>query len=82
MTRLETVVVYTAAGCPHCRALVQDFKRRNVSFVERCVGDDAQALDQLSSLSCERRLPVVVDHERVSVGFQGRSSTFDELGLA
>jgi hypothetical protein len=32
-------------------------------------------------VSWEHRLPVVVDHERVSIGFRGGSSTYAELGL-
>jgi glutaredoxin len=81
VTQLETLVVYTADGCPHCRDLIKDFSRRKVRFVERNVSIDSEALVRLKELSWERRLPTVFDHERISVGFKGRSSTFDELGL-
>ena len=38
-------------------------------------------MERLRDLSWEHRLPVVADHERVSIGFRGGSSTFAELGL-
>jgi hypothetical protein len=38
-------------------------------------------MDELRGWCWEHRLPVVVDHERVSIGFRGASSSFDELGL-
>jgi len=33
------------------------------------------------ALTWDRRVPVIVDHERFSVGFAGGSSTFAELGI-
>jgi hypothetical protein len=38
-------------------------------------------MERLRSLCWEHRLPVIADHERVSIGFRGGSSTFTELGL-
>jgi hypothetical protein len=38
-------------------------------------------LAELRRVSWEHRLPVVLDHERVSIGFRGGSSDFAELGL-
>jgi hypothetical protein len=38
-------------------------------------------MENLRNLSWERRLPVVADHERISIGFRGASSTFADLGL-
>ncbi len=78
---LDTVLVYTADGCPHCEALVEDFDRRGVEYREVNLTREPRAVGRVRELSWEDRLPVVADHERVSIGFRGRSSTFAELGL-
>lgn len=81
MTALETLIVYVAEGCPHCAALIEDFSARNVRFTIRDISQDDDAYDQLKQLTWERRVPVVADHERLSFGFRGESTSFDELGL-
>ncbi len=75
------ITIYIATHCPHCAALVADLERRRVRY--RCVDvrREPERLDELKRLTWERRLPVVVDHERCSVGFFGGSSTWRELGL-
>ncbi len=75
------IVVYVAEGCPHSRALLEDFRRRNVTFEEVDLSCEPARLEELRRWSWEHRLPVVVDHERVSIGFRGQSSTFAELDL-
>ena len=81
MPPLDTILVFTADGCPHCRALVEDFRRRGVVFREISLSREPEQLARLRELSWEHRLPVVADHERVSIGFRGGSSTYEELGL-
>jgi glutaredoxin len=78
---LDTILVFTADGCPHCRALCEDFNRRGVVFREINLSREPAEMDRLRGLSWEHRLPVVADHERVSIGFHGKSSTFSEVGL-
>lgn len=78
---LDSIVVYTADGCPHCAALVEDFRRRHVVFSEVNLSREPGRMEELRRLSWEHRLPVVADHERVSIGFRGGSSTYSELGL-
>lgn len=75
------ITIFVVADCPHCTALVADLERRRVRF--RCidVGCEPGRLDELKRLTWERRLPVVVDHERCSVGFCGGSTTWRDLGL-
>lgn len=75
------ITVFIADSCPYCAALVADLERRRVRF--RCVDVSRERgrLEELKRLTWERRLPVVVDHERCSVGFAGGSSTWRELGL-
>jgi glutaredoxin len=78
---LETLIVFTADGCPHCEALVRDFRNRGVRFREVNLSREPEQMARLRQLSWEHRLPVVLDHERVSIGFRGGSSTYQELGL-
>ncbi len=78
---MPSITVFVAEGCPHCRELVEDLERRHVRYEVRDVGADPAAMRELRRWCWEHRLPVVVDHERVSIGFRGRSSTYDELGL-
>jgi hypothetical protein len=42
---------------------------------------EPERIAELAALTWERRLPVLVDHERCSVGFAGASTSFAELGL-
>ncbi len=81
MSPVDPVLVFTAHGCPHCRAVIEDFNARKVRFREISLSREPEAMEQLRSLCREHRLPVVADHERVSIGFRGGSSTFAELGL-
>ena len=81
MTALDTILVFTADGCQHCEALRTDFDRRGVAYREINLTREPDEMKRLRDLSWEHRLPVIADHERVSIGFQGKSSTFDELGL-
>ncbi len=80
-TLLETLLVFTHNDCPHSRALLEDFRSRGVLFVEINVGNEPKAMSRLQTLSWEHRLPVVADHERITIGFRGQASTFEELGL-
>ncbi len=81
MSGLGTLRVFVADGCPACHDLLVDFRRRGVRFETVDLSREPDRLAELKALSWDRRLPVVVDHERVSVGFAGRSTPFVELGL-
>ena len=81
MAALDTILVFTADGCPHCKALCEDFNRRGVVYREINLCRQPDAMARLQELIWEHRLPVVADHERVSIGFRGQSSTYAELGL-
>lgn len=81
MSPLDSILVFTADGCPHCAALVEDFNRRGVVFREINLSREPEQMERLRQLSWEHRLPVVADHERVSIGFRGGSSSYAELGL-
>lgn len=78
---LDVLTVFTADGCPHCDRLVADLRQRGVRFEEVNLSREPEAMDRLAAICWEHRLPIVLDHEKVSVGHDGRSSSFEELGL-
>jgi len=77
-----SITAYVAEGCPHCAALLADFERRHVGVNVISLSRHPERAAEVLALTRTPRLPVVVDHERASIGFAGRSSTFAELGLA
>jgi glutaredoxin len=77
-----SVTVFVAANCPHCAALLDDLTRRHVAFDLVDLTTHPERLVELAAVTWERRLPAIVDHERCSVGFAGRSSSWSELGLS
>ena len=75
-----TVVVYVVDGCPHCSELLADLRRRRVEHDVVNLSRSPERVAEVLRLAWERRVPVLVDHERVSVGFRGGSSTLDGDG--
>lgn len=73
--------VFVAPGCPHCAELLADLDRRRVHVEIVDLGAAPGRLAELLDLTWERRLPVIVDHERCSVGLFGRSTSLEDLGL-
>ena len=76
-----TITVFVADGCVHCERLLADLARRGVRHVCVNLSSQPERLRELALLTRERRVPVVVDHERCSVGFAGGSTPLEELGL-
>ena len=75
------IAVYVGDGGRHSTALLADLERRRIPFVCVNLSIEPRRAAELASVTRERRLPAVVDHERCSIGFAGASSTFDELGI-
>ncbi len=76
-----SVTVYVAAACPHCEKLLADLRRRRVAYLCVDLSLDPGRAREVTALTWDRRLPVLVDHERFTVGFEGASSTFAEAGV-
>ena len=75
------LLVYVADGCPHCAALLADLSRRRVGATVINLTREPARVEELAQLTWERRVPVVVDHERCSVGFAGGSTRLGDPGL-
>lgn len=76
-----TVTVFAARGCPHSVALLNDLRRRRVRYRLVDLAEEPDRVRELAAVTRERRVPVVVDHERCSIGFRGRSTPLEVLGV-
>ena len=76
-----TRIVYIAEGCSHCARLLEDVRRRRVACVVVNLTLEPGRVAEVAALTWERRVPVIVDHERCSIGFAGGSSSFAEVGI-
>jgi glutaredoxin len=76
-----SITVYVAAGCPHCERLLADLRRRAVPHAVVDLAAAPERAAELAALTWDRRVPVVVDHERCSVGFAGAASALADLGI-
>ena len=65
-------IIYTKPGCPHCAAAKDDFHGRGIPYTEHNVKADSAALRRMLDLNGgRRRVPTIVQDERVTVGFHG-----------
>lgn len=68
----KSVTIYTKPGCPFCIAAKADLKLKGVGYIEYNVKADLQRLEEMLQLNGgQRRVPTIVDGERVTVGFAG-----------
>lgn len=68
----DAVLIYGKDGCPYTAAAIEDYERRNVPVQYVNVKRDPEALQRMLSLTeGRRRVPVIVEGDRVTVGFGG-----------
>jgi glutaredoxin 3 len=66
------VVIYGKDGCPYTQAARDHYADRGAPFTYVNVKKDAAALEQMLQHSGgKRRVPVIVDEGKVTVGFGG-----------
>ena len=69
---MSEIVIFTKPGCPHCAAAKEDFRRRDIAYLEYNAQGDAGALGRMLALNGGRRhVPTIVEGDRVTVGFDG-----------
>lgn len=67
-----SVVIYGKEGCPYTTAALKDFDARGVTYNYHDVLADRQALEvMLEKSDGQRKVPVIVEDGRVTVGFNG-----------
>jgi glutaredoxin 3 len=65
-------VIYGKGNCPYTQAALEDYRRRGVEVEYHDVKHDRTALDRMLVHSAgQRRVPVIVEGERVTIGFGG-----------
>jgi glutaredoxin len=68
----DAVQIYGKAGCPYTSAAMKDYESRGVRVEYFDVKQDAAAMKRFLELSGgERRVPLLVERGRVSIGFGG-----------
>ncbi len=65
------VVIYTKNGCPYCKAAKESFKKQNLDFTEINVSENPGKIGELVKLAGVRKVPVIVDDGKITVGFNG-----------
>lgn len=68
---MDETIIYTIPGCPYCKAAMDDMRQRDVAFREIDVAGDQAARQDMVNLSGESTVPVIVENDRVTVGFGG-----------
>ncbi len=66
-----TLTIYTKNGCPYCKAAKESFKKQNLEFTEINVSEEPEKIPELVKLAGVRKVPVIVDNGKVTVGFNG-----------
>ena len=68
----DVIEVYGKEGCPYTAAAVRDAEERGKVVAYRDVRKDPEAMRRFLELSGgERRVPLLVERGRVSIGFGG-----------
>ncbi|MBI4311060.1 MAG: glutaredoxin family protein [Chloroflexi bacterium] len=72
-----TIVVYTHPDCQGCDMVLDDLDRRGVRYRQIDVTTTPGAVEALLKLTDGQRVtPVVVDGDKVSIGYRGIGCTF------
>jgi glutaredoxin len=70
--RIAVVYIFGKDACPYTQAALEDYERRKIPFAYVNVKKSAADLERMLKHSNGRRLvPVIVDGERVTIGFGG-----------
>jgi glutaredoxin len=66
------VLIFGKDGCPYTQAARDDYAQRGVAFEYLNVKKNAAELERMLKFSKGRReVPVIVDGDRVTIGFAG-----------
>ena len=71
---MKDVTIYTKVGCPYCDAAKTYFKQEGIEYNELDVKKDPGAGAKAEELANgARRVPVIVEGDKVTIGFRGGS---------
>ena len=66
------ITIYTKTDCPHCKSAKEEFQSRNVRYTEINVSENPDKIEELVRVAGVRKVPVIVEEGRVTVGYKGR----------
>ena len=66
------VTIFGKDSCPYTQAAIEDHERRGIEFAYVNVKRDAAELQRMLGFTRgQRRVPVIVDGDQVTIGFGG-----------
>ena len=72
MEKTHSPIVFGKDGCPYTEAAIEDFARRGIQATYINVKKDPAELERMLTLSGgKRRVPVIVEGDKVTIGFGG-----------
>ncbi len=67
----QKILLYTKEGCPYAARLVEELKGKGADFVEINLTFDREALEEIKAKYGADRVPVLVEGDKVTVGYHG-----------
>ncbi len=64
-------VLYVKEGCPYCARMAGELKKKGLDYREVDVSRDGVALREIKRKYKATQVPVLVDGEQVTIGYQG-----------
>ncbi len=65
----KRVVVYSQTGCSACKAAKELLSRKGIAFEEKNIGENAQAMKELTEEYNSRSTPTILVDDKVIIGF-------------
>ncbi len=65
------MIIYTKTGCPYCEAAKRHYTGQGIAFEEVNLSVHKERVEEIKKLTQGTKVPVIVDNDKVSVGFNG-----------
>ncbi len=63
------LIIYTLAGCPYCKKVMEGYRKQGVSFQEICLSNNPELRKKVKEEYRAERVPIVVrDGKLLQVG--------------
>lgn len=70
---MSGITIYTKTGCPYCKAAKESLVKRGLQFNEINVSEKPEKINELVKVTGIRKVPVIVEKGKVTVGHNGGS---------
>ena len=65
------IIIYTLPDCPFCKAAKEDLQKRGIEYQEVDITQNPEAEEKVVQIAGKRVVPVILESEKVTVGFKG-----------